>query len=512
MSRLLTDTRQALGTATTCILVFLVALRLVSLAGYPLMDTTEGRYGEIARKMAERGDWITPWFTDGTPFWGKPPLAFWLSAGSMQLFGANEFAARLPHFLMAVAIAVLTYDWARCAGMRRPAYVLPLLATTVLFWTVSGAVTTDMALCLGTVLSMRSFWLALQGPAEHREREAWLFIAGLWIALLAKGPVGFALILLPAGAWSLWTRQARRVWQAAPWMRNGVLLLALAAPWYVLAETRTPGFLDYFFIGEHWNRFVVSGWQGDRYGSAHAFPRGTIWLFLAGAFLPWSIVVPLAAWRTRRRSTGSPADGADARRSFVLYLLACGLAPCVIFTAAGNILWTYVLPGLPPLALLAALWLNDRDDGVARRLLLAGTLVATVLFAGWLLNLTAGGRAEAKSAKAVVQLYRAQLRPETPLAFVQERMFSAAFYSGGRALHIADPLRLADKRPQESLFVAVPHSVLGQLPQAVLPCLQVAGDAGSYRLFLRTPCTEPRLAMKSSGDAIEEGGDSEWRN
>jgi hypothetical protein len=91
-------------------------------------------------------------------------------------------------------------------------------------------------------------------------------------------------------------------------------------------------------------------------------------------------------------------------------------------------------------------------------------------------------------------------------------MFSAAFYSGGRALHIADPLRLADKRPQESLFVAVPHSVLGQLPQAVLPCLQVAGDAGSYRLFLRTPCTEPRLAMKSSGDAIEEGGDSEWRN
>ncbi|UVH60577.1 glycosyltransferase family 39 protein [Variovorax paradoxus] len=514
MPRLFTDTRQALGTATTCILVFLVALRLVSLAGYPLMDTTEGRYGEIARKMAERGDWITPWFTDGTPFWGKPPLAFWLSAGSMQIFGANEFAARLPHFLMAVAIAVLTFDWARRAGMRRPAYVLPLLATTVLFWTVSGAVTTDMALCLGTVLSMRSFWLALQGPAEHREREAWLFIAGLWIALLAKGPVGCALILLPAGAWALWTGQARRVWQAVPWMRNGVLLLALAAPWYVLAEIRTPGFLDYFFVGEHWNRFFVSGWQGDRYGTAHAFPRGTIWLFLAGAFLPWSIVVPLAAWRTRRKITSSPTDGADtdARRSFVLYLLACGLAPCVIFTAAGNILWTYVLPSLPPLAVLAALWLNDRDDGVARRLLLAGTLVAIVLFAGWLLDLTTGGRAEAKSAKAVVQLYRTQLRAETPLAFVQERMFSAAFYSGGRALHIADPLQIADKRPQEPLFVAVPHSVLGQLPQALLPCLQVAGDAGSYRLFLRAPCTEPRLAMKSHGDASQEGRGGEWRN
>ncbi|MGF6346133.1 ArnT family glycosyltransferase [Variovorax sp. W2I14] len=514
MSRFLTDTRQALGTATTCVLVFFVALRLVSLAGYPLMDTTEGRYGEIARKMAERGDWITPWFTDGMPFWGKPPLAFWLSAGSMRIFGINEFAARLPHFLMAVAIAGLTYDWARRAGMRRPAYVLPLLGTTVLFWTVSGAVTTDMALCLGTVLSMRSFWLALQGPAGHREREAWLFIAGLWITLLAKGPVGCALILLPAGAWALWTGQLQRVWQAVPWMRNGVLLLALAAPWYVLAETRTPGFLDYFFIGEHWSRFVVSGWQGDRYGSAHAFPRGTIWLFLVGAFLPWSILVPLAIWRARRGRTSPPADGADAdaRRSIVFYLLACGLAPGVIFTASGNILWTYVLPGLPPLVLLAALWLSDRDDGGARRLLFAGTLVATVLFAGWLFDLTAGGRAEAKSAKAVVQLYRAQLRPETPLAFVQERMFSAAFYSGGRALQIADPRRVADKRPEQALFIAVPHSALGQLPQGVLPCLQVAGDAGNYRLFLRTPCTAPCLAMKSHGDALQGAWVTAWRN
>ncbi|MNL13825.1 Undecaprenyl phosphate-alpha-4-amino-4-deoxy-L-arabinose arabinosyl transferase [compost metagenome] len=286
-------------------------------------------------------------------------------------------------------------------------------------------------------------------------------------------------------------------------MRSGALLLALAAPWYVLAETRTPGFLDYFFIGEHWHRFVVAGWQGDRYGSAHAFPRGSIWLFLVGAIFPWGILVPLSVWRVRsRKSAGSPAEGAntDVRRSFILYLLICGLAPCVIFTAAGNILWTYVLPGLPPLALLAALWLNDRDDGFARRLLLAGTLVATVLFAARLVDLTAGGRAEAKSAKAVVQLYRAQLQPDIPLAFVQERMFSAAFYSGGHALHITDPLRVADKRLHEPLFVAAPYSVLGKLSKDVLQCLQLVGDAGSYRLFLRTPCTQ------------QKHRDAEWRN
>jgi len=98
------------------------------------------------------------------------------------------------------------------------------------------------------------------------------------------------------------------------------------------------------------------------------------------------------------------------------------------------------------------------------------------------------------------------------LAFVQERMFSAAFYSAGQALHIADPLRLAHERPHEPLFVATPRAVLAQLPQAVWPCLQVVGDAGSYRLFLRTPCTERSSAMASRASANQEGGAGEWKN
>ena len=65
-----------LGKSTIYVLIVLILIRLVSLGLYPLMDTTEGRYGEIARKMAEMNDWITPWFDTGVPFWGKPPLSF----------------------------------------------------------------------------------------------------------------------------------------------------------------------------------------------------------------------------------------------------------------------------------------------------------------------------------------------------------------------------------------------------------------------------------------------------
>ena len=66
-------------------------------------------------------------------------------------------------------------------------------------------------------------------------------------------------------------------------------------PWYLLAERKTPGFLDYFLVGEHWRRFTVPGWDGDRYGNAHLEPRGMIWAFLLQACLPWSLLLPLLA-------------------------------------------------------------------------------------------------------------------------------------------------------------------------------------------------------------------------
>src|SRR6202158_6260157 len=86
------------------LLGLLLLARLVGMAAAPLMDTTEARYGEISRKMAELNDWVTPWFDYGVPYWGKPPLSFWVTAISFKLFGVNEFTARLPHLLISLAI------------------------------------------------------------------------------------------------------------------------------------------------------------------------------------------------------------------------------------------------------------------------------------------------------------------------------------------------------------------------------------------------------------------------
>lgn len=495
--------RGTLGGPTLALLVLLVLLRLVLLVAFPL-GYSEGRYAEIARKMVEFDDWVTPWYAVGVPFWGKPPLATWLSAAGIELLGVNPLAVRLPHFLIAVVIIGLTVDWARRSGVRQALYVVPLLAGSLLFLVASGAVLTDMALCLGATLAIRGFWLAVNGPEAGRRSEARLFFLGLAFMLLAKGPVGWVLVLAPIAAWTLWTRSAARVWRALPWPRGLLIAACLAAPWYALAETRTPGFLQYFLVGEHWHRFTVPGWKGDLYGSAHAYPRGSIWLFAVVALVPWSIVFPAVAWLTRS-STRLQRGAVAQAPAIALYCLMCALAPCIVFTLAGNILWTYVLPGLPPLALWAATWLERREAVVARRSLFIGTACAGAILGVALAMTAIGGLADRSSAAAVVGLYRSQLHPEIPLIFWGTAPPSAAFYTAGQALTARNAIELADIRPGNAVFVAVPKADHDAAVNIETLQLQPIGDGGEFRLLLRPSATgtAPVLAKSLPPPATE---------
>ena len=269
------------------LVVVVAGVRLATLPAYPLMDPTEARYAEIARKMLETGDWVMPQFDYGVPFWGKPPLSTWLSAAAMAAFGISEFAARLPSFLMLVGCGALVAWLAALRGGRdQTLWTLAPFAATALVFIAAGAVMTDPALALGTTLSMAGFWIAVNAPAPAQRAGASMFFVGLAVGLLAKGPVAAVLAFVPIGAWTLWTRRWGAVWRALPWIAGAGATAILVVPWYSVAEHASPGFLDYFLVGEHWKRFVESGWKGDLYGAAHARPRGMIWLFWIAAALP----------------------------------------------------------------------------------------------------------------------------------------------------------------------------------------------------------------------------------
>ena len=456
-------------------------LRLLTLGLYPLTDTTEARYAEVARKMAELGNWVTPLYDYGVPFWAKPPLTTWLSAISIQLLGVNEFAARLPYFLLAVLIAWLLWAWVRLSSARQAQLAVAIMSGTLLYVIASAAVMTDLGLLLGTTLAMRGFWAAFEPRESGRPKEGWLLFIGLGIGLLAKGPIAVVLSGLPIGLWMLLTGNIKTSWQRLPWVKGSLLTLAIAAPWYVMAEIRTPGFWEYFFIGEHWNRFTVTGWAGDKYGTAHATQRGAIWLFALAAVMPWTALLPML-WIGRKAAPvlQSPKPSAYCRH-FTFYLLAWSVGPCLFFTMSGNILWTYVLPALPAMALLAARWLSsDTRTRWVHGVVGAGVLVMACLVAAFF------GREQLndswKSAKTVVLAYQAKGAGQ-PLLFMGDLPYSASYYAQGKVKALQGNAELAARLASSPVFVALNPDQVKALPPELAARLRLEATSGAYRLY-----------------------------
>lgn len=464
-------------------LVALALLRLLSLGFYPLRDTTEARYGEIARLMVERQDWITPWFDENVPFWGKPPASFWITAVSFKLFGLNEFAARLPHWLAGMAVIALTWGLAARRSLAMAVYTGAVLMGSALFLVSAGAVMTDMAMVVGTTLAFRGFWLGLHGTPTERARERWLMALGMGIGLLAKGPIAVVLSGAPMVLWALATRQVASTWRDLPWIRGVLLTLLIAGPWYLLAERQTPGFLNYFIVGEHWNRFLVPGWAGDLYGTAHDYPRGTIWLFSMVDFMPWTVLLPVYVLiRLMRREADRPVA---TDRTWRLYLWLWCLLPGLFFTFAGNILWPYVLPGFPALALLVGGWL-DRDPAPRRvaTLICTGLAITAALSTAYVVDLNLSGKTQEKSQKALVATYEAQRQQDEPLLYLGRRQFSADFYSRGRA-EVVPEVDLLRRRLEQTAtaFVAVANDDVGDLPADWVQGWTRVAVHGRYTLF-----------------------------
>ncbi len=470
------------GALVVWTLAIVALLRLLTLGMYPLTDTTEARYAEVARKMVELNDWITPWYDYGVPFWAKPPLSTWLTAASLKIFGFNEFAARLPYFLLAVLIAWLVWDWARRWSKREALLAVAVMSGTMLYFIASAAVMTDMALVLGTTLAMRGFWAAFERPDAPRPKEGWLLFIGLGLGLLAKGPIALVLAGIPIFLWTVFTGNIVNAWKRLPWIRGILLMLAIAVPWYWMAEQRTPGFWEYFFIGEHWKRFTVTGWAGDKYGTAHATARGAIWLLALAACLPWTLLLPLLAIGRKKALAQSGQPVPASLKNWRLYLLAWSIAPCLFFTMSGNILWTYVLPALPALALLAAGWLaGDVRTRWVDVFVSVGVVVMAALIAAFFINQQ---RVDSwKTAKAAVAAYELRKTGAQPLLFMGDLPYSASFYTQGKAKAVAGNTELAARVKQGSVFVALNPDQVKELSPELMGLLRLQATSGAYNLY-----------------------------
>ncbi len=402
-------------------LALILLVRLLSLGIYPLMDTTEARYGEMARKMVETGYWLQPQFEYGVPFWGKPPLSFWGSAATMLLCGVNELGARLAPYLATCGIGLCFLLWPFAPNRKEQATAaIIVLFISAMGFVSAGAVMTDAFLAFGTTLTMVSFYRAMT-DATPRRIWGYLFFIGLVIGLLSKGPLALVVCGLPIFAWTLWQKKWVELWKKIPWICGTLMMLLLTIPWYVAAEQATPGFLRYFIIGEHFERFLVKGWKGDLYGAGHSRAIGTIWLYALEMFLPWVLLLPFIM---RRKIQAFP-------KPETAFLWCWALSTPVFFTMARNILPAYILPAVPAFCILLVrrLWALRQAEGKDYRKFVFSALPLLLLIC--LFGVGKGfNHVQYRCQNKLLQNWDST----APLYYVDNKVpYSAQFYSSGKA-------------------------------------------------------------------------------
>ena len=484
------------------ITLVLMLLALVVIAIMPFQDTSEPRYAAIAQIMYSSGDWITPWFEPGKPFWGKPPLSFWAAAASMHVFGVNEFAARFPSWLsMLLSLCAIRYVFARVYSQCTAQWAVLIYASMILVFVNIGAVLTDPFLALGTTLVFCSFiqcmWQESRAcstsgdvssvpPKANSKLWAYLGFIGLAIGLLAKGPLTLVLVGTPIAVYLAWHKDRwLRFMQAYPWLQGLLLVAALVLPWYVLAEIKTPGFLHYFIVGEHFLRFVDPGWQGDMYGTAHQQAYGTIWLNALVASLPWwPVVVLVLAWLWRR---GEWASVREAFRGFPMlsFVLSWALFCAAFFTFSGNILWTYLLPSMVAVSLLFARVLQLipslkwQEKAPYLALLAPSLLVVMVAIGAVYPNIW-------RTEKDLVAFTQEQ--GQSALYYYQELPFSARFYSEERVRSVDDlDLPSLPERSGVNWYIAVSKKAIDEFNQYKPEGLSLVYENKRYYLFKHSP-------------------------
>ena len=305
-----------------------------------LFDPDEGRYAEIPREMVTSGDWVTPRL-DGIKYFEKPALGYWVTAAAFEVFGQHAWTVRLWPALSGMLGLLLTFALGLRLYDQRAALLAVLVqASALLYVAMARIATLDMGLTLGLQIAMTALALLVQRPQSTGE-QAWrlplLLGLGVALAVMAKGLVGILIPGAVAVLFMLIHRDWRLVLRAAPWWALAALLL-LAAPWFVLVSVRNPEFAHFFFIFEHFQRYLSSA-RFERYQPA--------WFFLpvlALGFLPWITLLPGAlrfAWRAAR-------DG-DRPTSLLLLWAAFVL---LFFSLSQSKLAPYILPLFPALSLL----------------------------------------------------------------------------------------------------------------------------------------------------------------
>ena len=400
------------STALPILSLLWLVIFFASLFAPPLLDDADASHASAARHMALSGDFVTLQI-DGIRYLEKAPLPYWLVALSYRLFGFNTFATHLPQAVGVLLLALLGYHWAARAFNPRTAFytglgiltsagvflftrvfipevLLSLLLATALYLFLrtleltpieKAVISTGLRPAKAAVISTEGSaqrsrsgetpafapaYLSGSPTAHWRPFAMWATLA---LAVLTKGLVALVFFFGATLLYLALTNDLRRIPALKP-LSGALVLLAIAAPWHILAGLRNTGGLNghgffwFYFINEHVLRFLGRRFPRDY----NKLPGYLFWSLHIVWLFPWSLFVPTGVLLALRRLR--PPHGpilprlralSTTRGRTTLLLTVYTLLILVFFSLSTNQEY-YTFPAYLPLLLLIAAALTRAEQ------------------------------------------------------------------------------------------------------------------------------------------------------
>jgi 4-amino-4-deoxy-L-arabinose transferase len=353
---------------------FLIAY-IIPLGVRDLAVPDETRYAEIPREMIADGDWISP-HLNGVKYFEKPVLGYWVHAGAIMIFGENNFAVRLPSAmavgLSALLIYILVYQV--CRKDKKENDMETVLAPLIYLscfevFGVGNTAVLDNLFSFFLTATIISFYLSTEALRGSAREKRFLIASGVacGLAFLTKGFLAFAVPVLALAPYLIWQRRFIDLFRMS-WLPILTAVLVVL-PWSILIHFREPDFWNYFFWNEHIRRFMADNAQH----------KESFWFFFLtapGMVIPWTFMIPAMLSGLRGRLNVPGPDGRLIRLSVCWMVL-----PFLFFSFSNGKLLTYILPCIPPFAILMAfgtIYFLEKKD--RKRLFQGGALISAMVF------------------------------------------------------------------------------------------------------------------------------------
>ena len=358
------------------------------LGSYALNDNNEGLYAGIPLWMVQTGNYVLPRL-NGLIYIEKPPMLYWLVALNFNIFGINEWTARLVPASSGFLLGLILFWFLR--RENRKADSIPFL----LVWSS----------CIGVIVFSRMLFfdmlftlffgallVSLYLFKKNREKRIWLYFAYTMAALstLTKGLLGIALPGLTMFVF-VYCEQAihpwysfKRLWASIKEMFSYFSLIgmitffAIALPWHILAAQQDPDFWYFYFVNEHFLRFLGTRQPEDYYD-------GPVYYYvvrLFGYMAPWVIFLPAFIWRDKKRVT-EKADSSLERFCWCWFL-----SVLIFFSISKAKANYYIIAGMPALIMLFVFRMREAKNFIYSKLIfiilnIAFCMVPLVLLLMW---------------------------------------------------------------------------------------------------------------------------------